>query len=144
MNIKDCRGTIRDPIQFSDVSGVTAENISTQMREEAKFRGVPAKITVTTIHSGSFLFGNDYPCIMVSHPNPPQEYFDLLIILNGAVVSFMYWGNSKANYNYNKKRQLESEGKFSSIFVRDDPLALQAEHAWQADIMDLFDSLIRR
>lgn len=136
MNMKDCRGEIQPPIRI--MGGIKAQDIADVLKTGCQQKGIPATVVSTTIHSGGFLFGSDYPCVMVSHPKPPQQYFDLLFIVNGDVVTFQYWGNSKANYDRNKKAQLQNEGKFSAIFVKDDPMALQTEGLWQQDVLSVF------
>lgn len=141
MNIKDCRGELHPPMRFNDVSNLTTDNIASIITDGAADRNVPVNVTKTSIHSGGLFFGSDYPCVMVSHPNPPQEYFSLLFIINGNTLSFMLWGNSKANYNRNKKAEYKQEGKlFRSMFVSDDPMALQTEQAWEADVMNILES----
>lgn len=141
MNMKDCRGEIRQAVRFR--GGVSADTIAEVLKEGTQDRGIPAVVTLTSIHSGGLLFGKDYPCVQVSHPAPPQQYFDLLFIVNSDVVTFQYWGNSKANYDFNKKAQLEREGKLiRASMVSVDPMALQTERVWNQEIMDIFDSAI--
>lgn len=138
MNVKDCRGEIR---QAERLTHVDVNFLFEYMKEGTQINGIPAKVTLTSIHSGGLVFGKDYPCIMVSHPSPPQQYFDMLFIVNGDVITFQYWGNSKANYDMNKKAQLESEGKLiRASLVRTDPLALQTEKVWNDEILKVYDS----
>lgn len=138
MNIKDCRGEIIDPIRFREVC--TPEKLAEQIEQRAKERGVPAVVRVDTIRSGGILMGSTCPCIVVSHPNPPQRYFDQLIIMNDHIVSFKFWGESKANTNHNKKA--EARGSLKSLFINDDELALETEHAWHMELVDIYESLM--
>ena len=138
MNIKDCRGDITDPIRFREIC--TPEELAEQIEQRAKDRGVPAVVRVDTIRSGGMLMGSTCPCIVVSHPNPPQRYFDQLIIMNDHVVSFKFWGESKANTNHNKKEM--ARGSLKSLFINDDELALETEHAWHMELVDIYESLM--
>lgn len=127
-----------DPIRFRAVC--TAGELAEEIKQAARERGVPADVRVDTIRSGGMMFGSTCPCVVVSHPNPPQRYFDQLLILNGNVVSFKYWGESKANTNHNKKE--EYRGSWKGLFVNDDQMALQTEMVWHAEMKEIYESLI--
>ncbi len=145
MNVKDCRGDIIDPIRFRDTSGLTASNIADSLKQLASQENVPAKVWTDTVKSGG-LFGTTYSCVMVAHPDPPQEYFRQMIIINGDTLSFKFWGNSKANYNRNYKAELNKRGSLTAMirgaFINDDEMALQTEQTWHASIIDLVKSMI--
>lgn len=139
MNINESCGELMPPIRLRNTEGCTAENMAANIQAIAQQRGVPANTNVQTIRSGNFLFGSDYPCVIVSHPNPPQPYFSHMIVINGSVISFHYWGRSKANENRNKKEALK--GTFRGMFVSDDSLALQTEDAWHSEMQEIYESL---
>ena len=138
MNVKDCRGDVMESTRFKQVC--TAEEFAELVEQKARERGVPVKVRVDTIRSGGMMFGTTCPCVLVSHPNPPQRYFDQIVIFNGNVVSFKYWGESKANTNHNKKQ--EYRGSLKSLFVNDDQMALQTEMAWHSELREIYESLM--
>lgn len=80
-NLKDNRGVITDPISFRDTTGLTAENIAAAMEERAEEQGVPVNIKVDVVKEGG-IFGKSYPCVIIRHPNPPQQYFTDVYIIN--------------------------------------------------------------
>ena len=91
-NIKNNRGTIADPMSFRDSTNVEANSIATLMTQKAEELGVPVNISVDTVKEGG-LFGRSYPCVVINHPNPPQEYFTDVYIINGNTVNFYFFGN---------------------------------------------------
>lgn len=80
MNLKNNRGAIRDPLRFTKDDGITAETLSSAIECFAINRGIPATVRTDTVSEGG-LFGKTYPCVVVSHPNPPDSYFDHVIAL---------------------------------------------------------------
>lgn len=85
------------------------------------------------------------PCVMVSHPNPPQQYFSHLIILNGNIINFQYWGMSKANYNNNMIEMDRNSGKISGLIksaLRSDmSMELQTEQMWHQQILSIYEAI---
>ena len=143
MNVKDCRGEIIGALKASG-SGWNATNVKNALEELAQERGIPVNFRIDEIKSGC-LFGNYYPCIILSHPNPPQSYFDHMIIFNGDIISFQFWGMSKANYNANMAEYHKNSGKLSglvkSAFYGKDEMAMQTEQAWHQEIISLYYEL---
>ncbi|MBM6739310.1 hypothetical protein [Faecalicatena fissicatena] len=88
-NMKDNRGMITDPISFRDATGLNAENIAACMKEKAEEQGVPANIRTDVVKEGG-LFGKSYPCVIIHHPNPPQQYFTDVYIINNNTVNFSF------------------------------------------------------
>lgn len=100
-NLKHNTGMIEDPISFRATNGLNVENIVSLMSQKAEELGVPARITTSTVKEGG-LFGHTYPCVVIDHPNPPQQYFTDVYIINGNTVNFYFFGESKANTATNK------------------------------------------
>ena len=86
-NLKYKTGMIENPISFRDTNGLNVENIVSLMSQKAEELGVPARITTSTVKEGG-LFGSTYPCVVINHPNPPQQYFTDVYIINGNTVNF--------------------------------------------------------
>ena len=85
------------------------------------------------------------PCIIISHPNPPIAYFDHMIIMNGDILNFQFWGFSKANYNNNMKEMDRKSGKLSGLIksaVRSDmSMELQTEQVWHMQIVSIYEDM---
>ena len=139
--IKDCRGEIRQAIQ---AAGWSAENIAEFIKEIAEANNIPASVSVDEASTGG-LFGKTMPCVMVSHPNPPQQYFSHLTIINGDIINFQYWGMSKANYNNNMNEMDRNSGKISGLIksaLRSDMrMELQTEQLWHQQILSIYDAI---
>lgn len=139
--IKDCRGEIRVPIQ---AEGWKSSEIANLIKEIADERNVPVKVSVDEVSTGG-LFGTTKPCVIVSHPNPPISYFDHMIIINGNVINFQFWGMSKANYNNNMNEIDKKSGKLSGLVksaLRSDmSMELQTEQMWHNKILDIYEDI---
>lgn len=142
-NIKNNRGTIADPMSFRDSTNVEANSIATLMTQKAEELGVPVNISVDTVKEGG-LFGRSYPCVVINHPNPPQEYFTDVYIINGNTVNFYFFGNSKANYVTNRaeSRKGTLSGVFMNLFSGADEMGLQQEMLWHNQVYNVFESLV--
>lgn len=142
-NLKDNRGMIADPISFRDATGLNAENIAACMREQAEMQGVPVNIRTDIVKEGG-LFGKTYPCVIIHHPNPPQQYFTDVYIINNNTVNFYFFGNSKANHatNLANARKNTFTGMLLNGLSGSKEMELQAEMNWHRQVLDLFESLL--
>lgn len=142
-NIKNNRGAIADPMSFRDTANVEANSIATLMTQKAAELGVPVNISVDTVKEGG-LFGMSYPCVVIKHPNPPQEYFTDVYIINGNTVNFYFFGNSKANYVTNRaeSRKGTLSGSLMNLFSGADKMGLQQEMLWHNQVYNVFESLV--
>lgn len=142
-NLKYNRGIITDPVSFRDASGLEVKNIASLMSEKAKELGIPAKITTDTVKEGG-LFGSTYSCVVIDHPNPPQQYFTDVYIVNGNTVNFYFFGLSKANTAINKAnaRKNTLTGKIMNSISGSSEMAYQQELFWHNQIYDIFESLM--
>lgn len=142
MNVKDCRGDIQAPVRIRNLSLV---NIANGTQAELSARGIPATVKTDQVKSGGLL-GKTYNCIMISHPNPPQTYYQHMYIIDNDTICFKYWGTSKAMYNSNRKEQLRSSGTISgmikSAFINDDEMAFQQEANWHGNVIGTFNDLL--
>ena len=148
MKITECHGDIRNPIRLGNAK-ITASDLASHFKQVAEDRGVPITVRADSIRSGGMLFGSDYPCVIISHPNPPASYFDIVVIISGNAISFKYAGYSKANYNHNRKEDYRNQAKQGSLsgmlkgaFVNDDVMALQDEAAWQSEVLDIIETIV--
>lgn len=140
-NISDNRGTIQEPITYRDTSNLTVQNIAEIMREGTKNNGIPANVREDTVHEGGCL-GKSYSCVVISHPNPPQKYFDDVIVVIGNTVYFYFFGYSKANYKTNRAQQREESigGMILNRIQGSSELSLNQEADWHANVMAVFNS----
>lgn len=142
-NMKDNRGMITDPISFRDATGLNAENIAACMREKAEEQGVPANIRTDVVKEGG-LFGKSYPCVIIHHPNPPQQYFTDVYIINNNTVNFYFFGNSKANLAINKANARKNTigGALINSIAGSKEMEYQEELFWHKQVYDLFESFL--
>lgn len=111
--MNDCRGEIIGLIQ---ADGWDIDTIVTTIKNIAEKKSIPIDIKTDEISTGG-LFGKKMPCIIISHPNPPISYFQHMIIINGNIFNFQFWGMSKANYNNIKKVFSSNLFKLLEIFL---------------------------
>ena len=137
--LKYNNGTIFDPINFRNASNLTAENIVTYMEEKAEEMQVPMQLSIDTVKEGGLL-GKKYPCVVIKHPNPPQEYFTNVIVINGSTVNFFFFGNSKANYVTNRAKHREGTilGGILNAVSGSDEMAWQQEKVWHEQVYEVF------
>lgn len=141
-NLKYNNGMIADPISFGDISGLNAENVAMLMAQKAEEMGVPARITTDTVKEGG-MFGKSYPCVVIHHPNPPQQYFTDVYIINGDVVNFYFFGESTANTAVNKAnaRKNSLSGIIINSIAGSKEMELQQEMFWHRKILGIFEGL---
>ena len=75
MNMNNARKDFHRPIQYRDVAEINVERLAEFIKTTLNEKDVPANVRTDTVKSGG-LFGSTYPCIVISHPNPPPSYFD--------------------------------------------------------------------
>lgn len=141
--LKDNRGVITDPMSFRDASGLEVNNVAELMKKKAEEVGIPARITTNTVKEGG-LFGKSYPCVVITHPNPPQQYFTDVYIINGNSVNFYFFGESKANTATNKAnaRKNTLSGIILNSISGSNEMAYQQEMFWHRQIYEIFESLV--
>ena len=131
-------------ISFRATNGLNVENIVSLMSQKAEELGVPARITTSTVKEGG-LFGHTYPCVVIDHPNPPQQYFTDVYIINGNTVNFYFFGESKANTATNKAnaRKNTLTGMIMNSIAGSNEMAYQQEMFWHRQIYEIFESFIQ-
>lgn len=141
--MKDCRGDIMRPVS---TNGVDIQHLADAIIQGTEANGIPANVSVDEITTGG-LFGNVMPCIVVSHPNPPISYFEHLLIFNGDIINFKFYGFSKATYNNNMKEADRNSGKLSGLLkasLRSDmSMELQTEQLWHSDLCSLYAAILK-
>lgn len=138
----DFRGTIRDSVRFTGMSGEVLFNaIRTSFPDALMAAGIPCLIHEDAVKSGG-IWGTVLPMLVISHANPPCSFFRMGFVVNQDVVSFVYLGESAQNTKMNTKRALEAEGKYlRAAMIKPDDFLLQQETSWNASVLDVFDSL---
>jgi len=141
--LKDNRGVISDPFSFRDASNLTAEFVAESMKEKALEAGVPMDVSIDSVKEGG-LFGSSYPCVVIKHPNPPQQYFTDVYVINGNTVNFLFFGYSEANYKTNKAnaRKNSLTGMILNSISGSQEMAYQQEMLWHKQVYDVFESLV--
>lgn len=141
-NTNDFRGEVRKPVRILNQEGdALYQTIKDELPNSLQQQGIPAATSDQLVKSGG-LFGSKFPMLLVRHPNPPTRFFDIGIVVNQNIVSFQLLGESAQNTKANKLEDLRAQGKLvRSWLVKPDEFILQQEAAWQAEIMDAFDSI---
>lgn len=143
MHLKNCGQESMQSIRFASAEGLTAGNIASILSDEAKRYDIPVTVWTDTIKSGGLL-GSTYPCVLLKHPNPPQEYYKHIIIINGNILNFRIWGDSKVGHNKGLKASLKERGTLSGMImgalIKDDEMAYQVEMGWHGDVLNLFST----
>lgn len=136
-------GSVRDDFMLdSNTSGAELYNeIARHMRSSLKQKGVPSKISDEQVKSGG-LMGKKVPMLLISHPDPSCKFFDIGICVNGNIISIPLLGESAENTKANKKKILESEGKyFRATLINPDMFKLQQEGMWRMKVMECFNEI---
>lgn len=140
MKITSFIGDVMEPVRFKSNKNLNTAFIIDQLTWAFKEKSIPAKVYAETAKLGG-LFGSTYPCVVIEHPSPPQEYYKQVILIDDCTLHFKYWGFSKANFNRNKKASLKKDFKISSsiraAFINDDEMAYNKEHEWHSDIASI-------
>ena len=91
------------------------------------------------------MFGHTYPCVVIEHPNPPQQYFTDVYIINGNTVNFYFFGESKANTATNKANARKNTliGMIMNSIAGSNEMAYQQEMFWHRQIYEIFESFIQ-
>ncbi|MCM1325828.1 MAG: hypothetical protein NC094_07670 [Bacteroidales bacterium] len=138
---------IQQGIVFRDTSNITADFIIASMESICCKADIPAKFRKDTITSGKLFKKKTYECVIINHPNPPQDYAAQVYVLAGNTILFHYAGNSKA---FREKNEYEAVQKGTSttmqsmkyMFKQPNKMALEIELAWHTQIIEAFNSLI--
>lgn len=133
----DARGMAGDGIRCLNANGADLlEIIRDSLQAKLEERGVPARISSNVMKSGGLL-GSKAPMLVVTHPNPPSEFFDIGIVINDNLVSFPLLGQSAQNAKVQKLEGLREQGKLvRSWLVRPDEFILQQEGEWQRNVLE--------
>ena len=142
MNLKNNRGTIRGSLRFTKDDNVTAEWLAGFVTYLTTERGIPATVRNDTVSEGG-LFGKTYPCVVVSHPNPPDSYFDHVIALCDNRMYFYFFGNSRATVQANKRQmRKESSNLLDNLvgsMMSDNTVALDTEYEWHNALVAIYN-----
>ena len=81
-------------------TGTSAEEIADAVEHAAAHMRVPLSVDVDAVRADSF-FGFKTPCVTACHPNPPRQYYNVLLELQKArrkdeyaQVAFWFYGSS--------------------------------------------------
>ena len=140
------RGELRDKVRIRDMRGQELfDGICRNLPEKLKEEGIPFTSRTDEVRSGGIFGGSSSPCLIISHPNPPTCFFEIVFLVNDNVISFHVIGESEQNTKANKKAAYEQEGKWiRAAMVSADEFILQQEQSWQADVLDTFASMFDR
>ena len=140
------RGELRDKVRITDMRGKELFDSICQCLPKVLEQGdIPFSCRTDEVQTGGFFGGSSRPILVVSHPNPPSRFFDIVFLVNDNVISFHVIGESEQNTKANKKAAYEQEGKFlRAAMINADEFILEQEKSWQADVLDAFASMFER
>lgn len=140
---KHFSGKFADPKRINNLRGNELfEALRRDLTAALDEAGVPYRCTVDEVKSGG-MFGSRNPILIITHPNPPTQFFELGFVVNDNVISFPLLGESKQNTKKNTKETLLAEGKYvKAALVNPDEFILEQEYAWEGEIMDAFRSIL--
>ena len=140
------RGELRDKVRITDMHGQELfDNICKYLPKVLEEERIPYNCRTDEVQTGGFFGGTCRPILIVSYPNPPTRFFDIVFLVNDNVISFHVIGESEQNTKANKKAAYEQEGKFiRAAMINADEFILGQERAWQADVLDAFASMFER
>lgn len=72
--------------------GRSAQQHQRKLENKIRQRGFPAVVTMDEVKSGTGLFAQKLPMLVIRHPNPPFKYREVGVIVNGNTVTFPLWG----------------------------------------------------
>ena len=80
-------------IRISNGQGAALlSSIQRELENKIRQRGFPAVVTMDEVKSGTGLFAQKLPMLVIRHPNPPFKYREVGVIVNGNTVTFPLWG----------------------------------------------------
>ena len=139
---------IQPTLTLADASNVNADNIMTKMKNVCDQSGIPAKFRKDKVIEGRILNKRTYECVIVSHPNPPQDYASQIYVIAGDTIIFRFIGVSKAAREQNEYDAVR-QGKGTTlqsmkyIFKQPNTMELEREKGWHSRVIDAFNSLIQ-
>lgn len=144
MNLKHNKGTVRDPIRVPTGVKITADELAEEVKLIAMQKEIPVSVHTDIVSEGG-LFGKEYPCVVISHPNPPDSYFDQVIAICGESLYFYFFGYSKATTQANKRKMRKDSNNLLDNLVgammSDNTVALDTEDIWHSEVCQIYDEL---
>ena len=139
---------IQRPLTLLNVTNISVDEVMNNMESICKGSGIPANFEKNSVVSGGFLSKKTYECIVVRHPEPPQDYCAQIYTFAGNTITFNFIGNSKAMREKNEYDEVMAGGgtaiqRTKYMFKKPDNIALQQEMGWHASVIGVFNSLIK-
>lgn len=138
---------IQQSITFSNAANLNADFIISEMESVCKAHNIQAVFQKDTVTTGGFFNKKSYACVIIRHPNPPQEYAHQVYVIAGNTIMFRFWGNSKAFREKNEYEEVRS-GQGNSLlsmkymFKQPDKMAYEVELSWHGQVIGAFNSLL--
>lgn len=97
-------------IRISNGQGAALlSSIQRELENKIRQRGFPAVVTMDEVKSGTGLFAQKLPMLVIRHPNPPFKYREVGVIVNGNTVTFPLWGPGRAEGSSNEPAQSRTD-----------------------------------
>lgn len=138
------------PMAFNDMNNVNVSNIINGMKEVCEANEIPADFYSSEVEISQGLFRKaTFHAVEVSHPNPPQQYYDQLYVIFDDGIRFYFVGNSAAISEKNNYDAAvagtggDFKAKMNAMIGNEpDPEPYEKEMEWHGLIFSVFKSLL--
>lgn len=130
-------------IRISNGQGAALlSSIQRELENKIRQRGFPAVVTMDEVKSGTGLFAQKLPMLVIRHPNPPFKYREVGVIVNGNTVTFPLWGR---DVQEDRQRDKNRSGLLASLVLPGrNEFQAQNEQAWLQDVVDMINEGFER
>lgn len=130
-------------IRISNGQGAALlSSIQRKLENKIRQRGFPAVVTMDEVKSGTGLFAQKLPMLVIRHPNPPFKYREVGVIVNGNTVTFPLWGR---DVQEDRQRDKNRSGLLASLVLPGrNEFQAQNEQAWLQDVVDMINEGFER
>lgn len=130
-------------IRISNGQGAALlSSIQRELENKIRQRGFPAVVTMDEVKSGTGLFAQKLPMLVIRHPNPPFKYREVGVIVNGNTVTFPLWGR-----DVQKDRQMSQRraGLIGGLLIPGrNEFQAQEEEGWIQDVVNMINEGFER
>ncbi len=114
------------------------QSIRRKLERNIQQQNFPATVSMEEVKTGTGLFAQKVPMLVIRHPNPPFKYREVGVIVNGDTVTFPLWGRDVQKDRQESKRRA---GLLTSLLMPGgNQLQHQQEVNWIQDIVDMINS----
>ena len=114
------------------------QSIRRKLERKIQQQNFPATVSMEEVKTGTWLFAQKVPMLVIRHPNPPFKYREVGVIVNGDTVTFPLWGRDVQQARQESKKRA---GLLTSLLMPGgNQLQHQQEVNWIQDVVDMINS----